>query len=367
MRTQVHPPLTASAEPSYTPTVLLTYAIGRHFRGACPLSVADEIERALILRIRSGQYPADWRLPSVRELARQFGVNKNTVNRVYRSLASQGYVCTVVGKGVFVNGSLADEGRTNLNDALSSQLVEIAWRARLLGLSADETRDAFEQALRRTYSPDFVRVIFVECNRYDAETLGRQVEANAGIPISFHLLQDFKRNTERICRDVDLVTTTFYHLATVRDAVQASGSSTEVVGIHAPPETEGLLRIARAPGGSRVVVVCTEETTLNTIVNQVRTYNSAVSVSPFLVGRDSDLQSLLLDAHCVIDTNTSHEAVIAAGWQSSIVTVHFAVDRQSTELLSKRIHELIGTRLAAASTNDGGTEGVLTPGNHRNG
>ena len=324
--------------------------------GASTVGVAEETEKALIFRIESGQHPVGSRLPPVRELARQFGVNKNTVSRVYRSLALRGYVHTVAGKGVFVAQMPADEGGGDLNQSVHSQISEIAWRCKLLGFSADKTRQIFLRAIKRVYSSDFLRIVFVECNRYDVETLGRQVEEGIGLPLSPCLLRDFQRDAATICRNADLVTTTFYHLAAVREAVEVNGCDTDVVGVHAPPETEGLLRIARAPAGSRVVVVCTEETTLNTIINQVRTYNAAVGLSPFLVGRDDHLVSLLEDADYVIDTNTSHEAVIGAGWESPIITVRFAVDKQSVEFLKGRIGELISSRFAIAAAEDGTDE-----------
>ena len=51
--------------------------------------------RQLIL---SGALAADERLPSVRELAGQLAINPNTIQRAYRELEAEGYICSVPGR-----------------------------------------------------------------------------------------------------------------------------------------------------------------------------------------------------------------------------------------------------------------------------
>lgn len=43
------------------------------------------------------------KLPSVRSLASQLGVNPNTVAKAYQELETQGYIYTVKGKGCFIS------------------------------------------------------------------------------------------------------------------------------------------------------------------------------------------------------------------------------------------------------------------------
>ena len=52
--------------------------------------------------ILSGGLAPDERLPSVRELAAQLAINPNTIQRAYRELEAEGYICSVPGKGSFV-------------------------------------------------------------------------------------------------------------------------------------------------------------------------------------------------------------------------------------------------------------------------
>lgn len=42
------------------------------------------------------------KIPSVRELAASLAINPNTIQRAYRELEAEGYICSVPGKGSFV-------------------------------------------------------------------------------------------------------------------------------------------------------------------------------------------------------------------------------------------------------------------------
>lgn len=48
-------------------------------------------------------YPADMQLPSVRSLARELGVNPNTVQKAYQELERDKVIYTISGKGSFIS------------------------------------------------------------------------------------------------------------------------------------------------------------------------------------------------------------------------------------------------------------------------
>lgn len=53
-------------------------------------------------RVRTGAFPAGYRLPPTRELARVLGTHRNTVVRAYEDLLSAGFVESTVGRGTFI-------------------------------------------------------------------------------------------------------------------------------------------------------------------------------------------------------------------------------------------------------------------------
>lgn len=53
-------------------------------------------------RVRSGAWPAGFRLPATRALAAELGTHRNTVVRAFEELTAAGYLSSVVGRGTFV-------------------------------------------------------------------------------------------------------------------------------------------------------------------------------------------------------------------------------------------------------------------------
>ena len=59
--------------------------------------VVDGFKKLII----TGIIKKDEKMPSVRELASQYAINPNTIQRAYRDLETQGYIYSVPGKGSF--------------------------------------------------------------------------------------------------------------------------------------------------------------------------------------------------------------------------------------------------------------------------
>ena len=60
--------------------------------------VVDNFKRLIV----SGRLETDARVPSIRELAKDLGINPNTVQKAYRQLEGEGFLYAVSGQGSFV-------------------------------------------------------------------------------------------------------------------------------------------------------------------------------------------------------------------------------------------------------------------------
>jgi 2-aminoadipate transaminase len=69
--------------------------------------IYQQIFDQVAVRIRSGAFPAGFRLPPTRALADALGTNRNTVVRAYEELLAAGFVQSTVGRGTFVARSAA--------------------------------------------------------------------------------------------------------------------------------------------------------------------------------------------------------------------------------------------------------------------
>ena len=98
-----------------------------------PRPIYEQVRDALRKLIVSGSLPSDQKLPSVRELASSLAINPNTIQRAYRELEQEGYICTVPGKGSFACARTdVDEERKS---ALLHQFDETVGELLYLGVS----------------------------------------------------------------------------------------------------------------------------------------------------------------------------------------------------------------------------------------
>lgn len=98
--------------------------------------------KALIL---SGELRADDRLPSVRSLARELGINPNTIQKAYSELERCGTIMTLPGRGSIVVAQ-ADELKRDRLRTLTESLVQLANEARIAGITKEEFLNAAEKA-----------------------------------------------------------------------------------------------------------------------------------------------------------------------------------------------------------------------------
>lgn len=100
--------------------------------GATPLYA--EVKQHILARVRSGEWPPDFRIPSESELVEQLGVSRMTVNRALRELSLEGVLVRMQGRGSFVAGgnsrsdvfavtNIADEIRARGHDYSAQVLL----------------------------------------------------------------------------------------------------------------------------------------------------------------------------------------------------------------------------------------------------
>ena len=99
-----------------------------------PRPIYEQLRDGFRQLILTGVLEPGGKMPSVRELATQLAINPNTIQRAYRELEQEGYICSVPGKGSFI----ADAGDTAAlrRKELLTQLSEIG--AELKSLGVDE-------------------------------------------------------------------------------------------------------------------------------------------------------------------------------------------------------------------------------------
>ncbi|HUR20135.1 MAG TPA: GntR family transcriptional regulator [Vicinamibacterales bacterium] len=128
-----------------------------NYKSAKPvyLQVVDQVKSA----VASGAAHAGDPLPSIRPLAEELRVNRNTIAKAYAELEHQGVIETAAGKGCFISGNhspLRKDARMKLvSDDMDQAVVQAhhlqVGKSEFVRL-AEERFDAFEK--RRTRAAD---------------------------------------------------------------------------------------------------------------------------------------------------------------------------------------------------------------------
>ncbi|MBE6878575.1 MAG: GntR family transcriptional regulator [Ruminococcaceae bacterium] len=65
--------------------------------------IYEQLKNRTLELIMAGVLEQDSQLPSVRSLARDLGVNPNTIQKAYQDMEKEGIIYSVAGRGSFVN------------------------------------------------------------------------------------------------------------------------------------------------------------------------------------------------------------------------------------------------------------------------
>ena len=117
------------------------------------LQIGDQVRSAAA----SGAIKAGESLPSIRPLAEELRVNRNTVAKAYAELESQGVIETIAGKGCFLRTSNSPFSKEVRRRLLTDEIDEAVVQAHHLQVSRSEFLrlaevrfDSFEEKRFRT-------------------------------------------------------------------------------------------------------------------------------------------------------------------------------------------------------------------------
>ena len=117
------------------------------FKNGIPIytQIIDE----MTMRIASGEYEPGEKLPSVRDLAMEAGVNPNTMQRALAGLESKGLVFSERTSGRFITRE--DSILKSLHEELAKKYFEELYgKLKKIGMSGEEIAEAVQKWIRDT-------------------------------------------------------------------------------------------------------------------------------------------------------------------------------------------------------------------------
>ena len=101
-----------------------------------------QLRNQIVMGISSGELKAGEKLPTVRDLALEMGINTMTVSKAYQLLKTEGYIMTDRKNGARVRNEIKKEAY--ISDSNKSELKRIVSESRISGVDKQELIDLVE-------------------------------------------------------------------------------------------------------------------------------------------------------------------------------------------------------------------------------
>ena len=98
--------------------------------------IYEQLYSGISKLISSGQLQPDERLPAVREVAKQMGINPNTVQKTYALLEQNGLIYSIPAKGSYVSAD--PKAVSALHDDALARLRRVMSESRSCGVTCGE-------------------------------------------------------------------------------------------------------------------------------------------------------------------------------------------------------------------------------------
>ena len=100
------------------------------------IPVFKQIRNQIVMGISDGRLAPGEKLPTVRGLAEEIGINSMTVNKAYQLLKQEGYIITDRRNGVRVREEI--EQTSGLTAEAEQELARLVSEAKIRGMSRDD-------------------------------------------------------------------------------------------------------------------------------------------------------------------------------------------------------------------------------------
>jgi GntR family transcriptional regulator len=223
------------------------------------LSSYEQIKGQLLSAIYCGKIKEGDRLPSIREVAEELGVNYKTMRKIYLRLADENYIEIVKGSGAFLRNRSGEGGYEQMRRrAVFKLLGEVENKAVGLGLPAEKFIPLFESYTSgRNLKQLHLAVIDHE---EEAFIFSRELTLRLGTKASSISLSQVQSNgASKLLQDCDYFLTTSWHMEEVKPLAEQHGKPV----VEIKPSHEIYREILMAAQSRKVAIVIQDEKTMH--------------------------------------------------------------------------------------------------------
>lgn len=211
--------------------------------------------------ISTGEIQSNQQLPTVNGLAKELGVNFETVRKAYKELEREGLLSSQRGVGTFVSGHGVSKAMASAPGQSKSAWIDAIKRAvnQLLqmGMEPEEVKRSLDQVCAQAVQENQKRyVLFAECNNLQATEISRELRKHLPLDVRPVLIKDLQKllHNEKVDPQLVAVVTTGFHLNEVRTILRDQAVRTEFIITNMSPETRH--KIEAFSKKSRFAFIC---------------------------------------------------------------------------------------------------------------
>lgn len=240
--------------------------------------IAEQLRQRLFSGIHLRVLAPGQRLPSVRELAREFNADPRVVMAAYRDLEAEGLVTVRSRAGIFVAAGGAVQGQ--LQRRTADWMVNLLLEGWGRGISARE----FPERVRQSLETLPLRVACIECNHDQLASLAAELRDDYGIDArgvdTFTLLASDE--TPEFVRRADLLITTPFHIIEVEPVATALAKPWIVAELRVDSFADVARRLPEGP----VYFIVADPRFAEKLVRIYQRSPASENLHPLVVGRD---------------------------------------------------------------------------------
>ncbi len=318
-----------------------------------------QIKNVLKEKIKSGKINNN-RLPSIRQVAKDFGLSVNTVLRAYNELGKEGIVTGSVGRGTYL--SLSPKNNTTSKEAFESlspqtvinnenrkdflsRIIQVSLEEALsLDFSLQEFEEAVEEYVKEKLElMQRIKLVFIECNIEQLTYFANHLELNPNINLIPVLFDELNKQSDDIMKEIkssDIVVTSFYHLDEVHKLLDHLEK--KIIGINLQPEISTIVEIAKIQPDSVVGIITTSKTFIEIIKEILKELN--LNFKELLESNSKDEKTIKQLVHkcdaVLVSPRRKNVVTGCATEQTKIIEFVFIPDRTSINNLKVTMLEV---------------------------
>ena len=195
--------------------------------------------------ISTGAIQADHQLPAVNALAKELGINFETVRKAYKELERDGLLSMKRGQGTHVLlrnvSAVPAKSAISTEEGLLDAVKGILKNYLRQGISLEEAKEIIGQALQEVSAEGTKQeIIFTECNALQINEISQLLKSYLGQPVKPVLLKDLKDELQNISPEASQllnIVTTGFHVNEVRETARNMPVNIHVLITHMSMET----------------------------------------------------------------------------------------------------------------------------------